>query len=189
MKARVCSCMAGAAASARRRSCWRRRSVQRSSRRLPGSKEKCDACLMLGANVAINYKTSDFVEEIRKATNGRGVDVVLDIVGGDYIARDIDALAPDGRVVCIATPRGRTAEINLGALMQKRAAVWRRRCGRAPSSKNMPLRHGSARGLAQLPARDPIRPVVDSTFPLEDAAAAHRRLEESAHVGKIVLVI
>ncbi|HET6894762.1 MAG TPA: NAD(P)H-quinone oxidoreductase [Candidatus Baltobacteraceae bacterium] len=154
-----------------------------------GSKEKCDACLGLGANIAINYKTSDFVEAIHTATNGRGVDVVLDIVGGDYIARDLDALAADGRVVCIATPRGRTAEINLGALMQKRAAVM----ASALRARSVEQKHAIAARLLhevwpKLPARSPIRPVVDSTFPLEDAAAAHRRLEESAHVGKIVLV-
>lgn len=154
-----------------------------------GSEEKCDACLGLGANIAINYKTSDFVEAIRAATEGRGVNVVLDIVGGDYIARDVDALAPDGRVVCIATPRGRTAEINLGALMQKRAAVM----ASALRARSIEQKRAIAGRLLhdvwpKLPARSPIRPVVDSTFPLEDAAAAHRRLEESAHVGKIVLV-
>lgn len=154
-----------------------------------GTPAKCDACIALGANLAIDYKRSDFVAEVRDATSGRGVDVVLDIVGGDYIARDVEALAPDGRIVCIATPGGRTAELNLGALMQKRASVM----ASALRSRSVEQKRAIAARLLrevwpQLPARDPIRPVVDSTYALEDAAAAHRRLEESAHVGKIVLV-
>lgn len=154
-----------------------------------GSAEKCAACRDLGADLAIDYRESDFVEEVRNATSGRGVDVILDIVGGDYIARDLEALAPDGRIVCIATPRGRTAELNLGMLMQRRAAVM----GSALRSRSVQEKGAIARRLLErvwplLPARDPVRPVIDSTFPLENAAAAHRRLEESAHVGKIVLI-
>jgi putative PIG3 family NAD(P)H quinone oxidoreductase len=154
-----------------------------------GTPEKCDACRRLGADLAVDYKTHDFVSEVKSATGGRGVDVILDIVGGDYIARDLDALAPDGRVVCIATPRGRSTEINLGVLMQRRAALM----GSALRGRSVQQKAEIAMRLRRdvwplLPARDPIRPVVDSTFPLPDAAAAHRRLEESAHVGKIVLV-
>lgn len=155
-----------------------------------GTPEKCAACRDLGADLAIDYKTSDFVTEIKNATSGRGVDVILDIVGGDYIARDLEALAPEGRIVSIATPRGRTVELNLGMLMQRRAAIM----GSALRARTVEQKGAVAAELLRevwprLPARNPIRPVVDSTFPLVDAAAAHRRLEESAHVGKIVLVI
>jgi NADPH2:quinone reductase len=116
------------------------------------------------------------------------VDVILDIVGGDYIGRDLDALAPDGRIACIATPRGRVAEINLGLLLQRRAAI----AGSSLRARSVDQKGAIAQQLLErvwplLPVRDPIRPVVDSTFPFEQAEAAHRRLEQSAHIGKIVL--
>jgi putative PIG3 family NAD(P)H quinone oxidoreductase len=153
-----------------------------------GTPEKCEACLKLGADLAINYREEDFVEAIRKATGGAGVDVILDIVGGDYIGRDLDALAPDGRIACIATPRGRVAEINLGLLLQRRAAI----AGSSLRARSVDQKGAIAQQLLErvwplLPVRDPIRPVVDSTFPFEQAEAAHRRLEQSAHIGKIVL--
>jgi putative PIG3 family NAD(P)H quinone oxidoreductase len=155
-----------------------------------GSDEKCRACRELGADLAINYNKADFVAEIAKATGDRGVDVVLDIVGGDYIARDVRALAPDGRITCISSPRGAKIDLDLGALMRKRAALM----ASALRARTIEQKAAIAAELLRevwpkLPARSPIRPVVDSTFPLEQAAAAHRRLEESAHVGKIVLVV
>ena len=154
-----------------------------------GSDEKCRACRDLGADLAINYKTADFVTEVRAATNERGVDVVLDIVGGDYIGRDLDALAPDGRIICIATPGGRTAQLDIGKLMQRRASVM----GSALRARSVEQKAAIARELRErvwplLPAKHAVRPIVDSTFPLVQAGEAHRRLEESAHVGKIVLV-
>ena len=154
-----------------------------------GSDEKCRACRDLGADLAINYKTADFVTEVRATTNERGVDVVLDIVGGDYIGRDLDALAPDGRIICIATPGGRTAQLDIGKLMQRRASVM----GSALRARSVEQKAAIARELRErvwplLPAKHPVRPIVDSTFPLVQAGEAHRRLEESAHVGKIVLV-
>lgn len=154
-----------------------------------GSAQKCEACRELGADIAIDYRHEDFVAEIRNATEGKGVDVILDIVGGDYIPRDLDALAPEGRIVCIATPRGRSSEIDLGMLMQRRASLM----GSALRARSAQEKGRIARALIErvwplLPARKPIRPVVDSTFRFDEAAAAHRRLEESAHIGKIVLV-
>lgn len=154
-----------------------------------GSEQKCAACREIGAGLAIDYKRKDFVEEIARATGGRGVDVILDIIGGDYIGRDLQALAPDGRIVCLATPGGRTAEVDLGLLMQRRA--WLMASGlraRTVAQKAEIAQRLRERVWTLLPAREPIRPLVDSTFPLEEAAAAHRRMEESAHVGKIVLV-
>lgn len=155
-----------------------------------GSDAKCDACRRVGADLAINYRQSDFVEDTRKATDGRGVDVVLDIVGGDYIMRDVEALAPDGRIVCLATPRGGSMQFDLNALMKKRGALmasglrWR-----TPQQKGE-IRDRLLREVwPKLPAQNPIRPIVDSTFPLEKAADAHRRMEASEHVGKIVLLV
>ncbi len=154
-----------------------------------GSDAKCAACREFGADLAVNYKTSDFVTEVRNATAGAGVDVVFDIVGGDYIARDFDALAADGRIVCIAAPLGRSVDLDLGRLMQKRAAIMGSSLrARTPAQKGMIAAELLKYVWPKLPERSVIRPAIDSTFPLEDAAAAHRRLEESAHVGKIVLV-
>lgn len=154
-----------------------------------GSEEKCRACRDLGADLAVNYKAADFVTAIREATNGRGVDVVLDIVGGDYIPRDLEALAPDGRIVCIATPGGRSTQLDIGKLMQRRASVM----GSALRARSVEEKATIARDLRErvwplLPAKNPVRPILDSAFPLAQAGGAHRRLEESAHVGKIVLV-
>jgi NADPH:quinone reductase len=153
-----------------------------------GSDEKCAACLRFGAEAAINYRTVDFVQEVNRLTQGRGVDVVLDIVGGKYIARDLQALALDGRIACIATSGGRTAEIDLARLLSRRATIL----GSSLRPRTAAQKAAIARELAQhiwplLPARDPIAPVVDSVYPFERAAEAHARLESSAHIGKIVL--
>lgn len=154
-----------------------------------GSEEKCDACRELGADLAVNYRTTDFVEAVRAATGGEGVDVVLDIVGGSYIARDVDVIAPDGRIVCIATPGGRSAELDLGKLMQRRASVMASSLrARSVAQKGAIARELHERVWPRLAAKTAIRPLVDSTFSFEQAPAAHRRLEESAHIGKIVLV-
>lgn len=154
-----------------------------------GSDEKCKACLELGADLAINYKTGDFVTEVQKATSDRGVDVILDLVGGDYIARDIEALAVEGRITCIATPRGRIAEIDLGRLLQRRGAIMASHLRARTVAEKAPI----ARQLLEhvwplLPERDPIRPIIDSVFTFDQAAEAHRRLEQSLHIGKIILV-
>lgn len=155
-----------------------------------GTKQKCEVCRDLGADLAIDYKTSDFVEEIGKATGGRGVDVILDIVGGDYIARDLQALAPDGRIVCLAAPRGWNIEFDMNALMKKRGALMASGLRfRTPAQKGEIAQRLLREVWPKLPAREAIRPVVDSTFPLEEAAAAHRRMEASEHAGKIVLTL
>jgi NADPH:quinone reductase len=153
-----------------------------------GSDEKCAACRDLGADLAINYKDADFVAQIKGATRDRGVDVILDMVGGDYIQRDVEALAPDGRIACIATPRGSSTQLDIRALLQRRAAIM----ASALRPRSIEQKGAIAQRLLQevwprLPARKNIRPVVDSVFRLEDAAEAHRRLDASAHIGKIVL--
>jgi putative PIG3 family NAD(P)H quinone oxidoreductase len=155
-----------------------------------GSDAKCAACRALGADLAINYKDMDFVAEIQAATRDRGVDVILDMVGGDYIPRDIQALAADGRIVCIATPRGSSTQVDIRALLQRRAAIM----ASALRPRSIEEKGAIGERLLQevwprLPARQNIRPVVDSVFALEDAAEAHRRLDASAHIGKIVLEI
>jgi putative PIG3 family NAD(P)H quinone oxidoreductase len=154
-----------------------------------GSKEKADACIKLGADRAINYKTEDFVAEVKAATNGAGANVILDMVGGDYVDRNYDAAAVDGRIVQIAVLGGPKATVGLHKLMVKRlthtGSTLRPRSNAdkaamvaAIEAKVMPLlREGR------------IKPLMDSTFPLEKAAEAHRRMETSEHIGKIVLAV
>ncbi len=153
-----------------------------------GSDEKCEACVKLGAADAINYRRCDFAAEAMRITEGRGVNVVLDIVGGDYVARDLACLALDGRVACLASQRGRTAEIDLGVLLHKRATVL----GSSLRPRTASQKSAIAERLREhiwplLPARAAIVPVVDSVYPFARAADAHVRLESSAHVGTIVL--
>jgi len=153
-----------------------------------GTPEKCAACLGLGADLAVDYKREDFVAAILAATQNGGVDVVLDVVGGPYIARDLDALALDGRIACIATSGGSTAEIDLGKLLYKRATIG----GSSLRRRTVEQKAAIARELLAhvwplLPERGPIHPVVDSVYPFEEAAEAHRRLESSEHIGKILL--
>jgi NADPH2:quinone reductase len=154
-----------------------------------GTPEKCAACIRMGAASAIDYRTSDFVAEVRRITEGRGVDVVLDIVGGDYLARDLDALALDGRITCIAAPRGRVVELDLGRLFTKRGAIFASTLRpRTTREKAAIARQLERRIWPLLPQRSAIAPVVDSTYPLERVADAHARMESSAHVGKIVVL-
>jgi len=153
-----------------------------------GSQDKADACVKLGADRAINYKTEDFVAEVKTATSGAGANVILDMVGGDYVERNYDAAAVDGRVVQIAVLGGGKATVNFARLMVKRlhhtGSTLRPRSNAdkaamvaAIEAKVMPLlREGR------------VKPLMDSTFPLEKAADAHRRMESSEHIGKIVLV-
>ncbi len=153
-----------------------------------GSDAKCEACVKLGASDAINYRSADFVDEIARITGGGGVNVVLDIVGGDYILRDLRCLALDGRIACIATQRGRVAEIDLGLLLHKRATIL----GSSLRPRTAAQKAAIAANLREriwplLPARSAIVPVVDSVYSFERAAEAHARLESSAHIGTIVL--
>jgi NADPH2:quinone reductase len=155
-----------------------------------GTGEKCAFCRSIGADLAINYRSQNFVEAVLHATRGRGADVVLDIVGGDYIPRDLEALAPDGRVVCIATPRGSQVAIDIRLLMQRRAALMASALRARSVEEKGEIAQALLRSVwPKLPAKDPIRPLVDSTFPLEKAAGAHRRMEASEHAGKIVLTV
>ena len=154
-----------------------------------GSADKCKACLDLGADKAINYKTEDFVAVCKEATGGKGVNVTLDMVGGDYTDKNIIAAAEDGRIVQIATLGGADVKFNISRLMVKRVTLT----GSTLRPRTREVKAGFARALEAkvwpLFGAGKIRVVVDSTFPLAQAADAHRRLETSEHVGKIVLTV
>jgi len=153
-----------------------------------GTQEKCAACLSFGAAHATNYKQSDFVAEASRLTAGRGVDVVLDMVGGPYLDRNLDALALEGRIAIVATQGGRTGQLEIHKLMLKRGRVIGSTMrARTPAEKGRVAEHLLQDVWPLLPAKDPIRPIIDSTFPLRDARLAHERLESGEHIGKIVL--
>lgn len=152
-----------------------------------GSDEKCEACLSLGADRAINYKTHDFVAEIKEATSGKGVDVILDMVGGDYVAKNYEVAAVDGRIVQIAFLNGARTEADFSKLMMKRLT----HTGSTLRPRSLEFKAGIARALESkvwpLLADRTVVPVIDRIFPLIEAWRAHERMEEGSHVGKIVL--
>jgi NADPH2:quinone reductase len=152
-----------------------------------GSQEKCDACLRLGADVAINYRTQDFVTATKEATGGRGADVILDMVGGDYIPRNYEAAAQDGRIVQIAFLQSPKAEVDFRRLMVKRLT----HTGSTLRPRSPAEKAGIAEALEDkvwpLLAQGRCRPVMDSTFAFEDVAQAHARMDGGEHIGKIVL--
>ena len=154
-----------------------------------GSTEKCEACRRLGADVAINYKTEDFVAATKQATGGRGADLVLDMIGGDYIDRNYEAAAVEGRIVQIAFQSSSRATVDFRRLMLKRLThTGSTLRARSVADKAAIARAVEANVLSLLAARR-IKPVIDSTFPLREAAAAHARMESSQHIGKIVLTL
>jgi NADPH2:quinone reductase len=152
-----------------------------------GSDEKCAACLALGADHAINYKTSDFAEEVKKLTDGKGVNVILDMVAGSYVAREIGCLAEDGRLVFIAVQGGTKAEFNAGLVLRKRLTIT----GSTLRPRPLEFKTAIAKALREqvwpLIASGAIKPVIHSTFAAADAAQAHTLMESNQHIGKIVL--
>jgi NADPH2:quinone reductase len=154
-----------------------------------GTAEKCAACMKLGADRAVDYKREDFLEVVKSETKGKGADVILDMVGGSYFERNIAALAIEGRLAVIALLGGRDAKLDLGLLLRKRLTV----VGSVLRARTVAEKGAVAAALRRqvwpLIESGRIKPVVDSTFPLADAAKAHARMESSAHVGKIVLVM
>lgn len=153
-----------------------------------GTADKCVACLQVGAEHAINYREADFVEEVHKITNGRGVDLILDMVGGAYLDRNMDALAAEGRLAILATQGGRTATLDIGKLMLKRLRVIGSTMRARPSEAKGEVAHRLLHDIwPLLPAKNHIRPLIDSTFPLREARLAHERMEAGLNVGKIVL--
>ncbi|EFG38624.1 NADPH2:quinone reductase [Brucella sp. NVSL 07-0026] len=154
-----------------------------------GSKEKCDACVKLGADRAINYHEEDFVAVVKEMTGGKGVDVILDMVGGDYVERNYKAAAEDGRIVQIAFLNGAKATANFAILMTKRLT----HTGSTLRPRPVAFKAGIARELEAkvwpLLAQRRVAPVMDMIFSLKDAWRAHKRMEEGRHIGKIVLDI
>ena len=152
-----------------------------------GSDAKCAACLALGADHAINYKSVDFAEEAKKLTGGKGVNVILDMVAGGYVAREVESLAEDGRLVIIAVQGGVKAEVNTGLVLRKRLTIT----GSTLRPRSLEFKTAIARALKEkvwpLLASGAIKPVIHSTFAAADAAKAHALMESNQHVGKIVL--
>ena len=152
-----------------------------------GSDEKCAACLALGAHHAINYKTQDFVEEAKRITAGKGVDVVLDMVAGDYVAREVECLAEDGRLVIIAVQGGVKSAFNAGLVLRRRLTIT----GSTLRPRPVAFKGAIARALREhvwpLIAAGTVRPVIYRTFAAADAAQAHALMESNQHTGKIVL--
>ncbi|HBF49496.1 MAG TPA: NAD(P)H-quinone oxidoreductase [Massilia sp.] len=154
-----------------------------------GSDEKCRACEELGAERGINYRSEDFVEVVKSLTGGKGVDVVLDMVAGDYVAREIDCLADDGRIALIALLGGAKANVDLGQVLRRRLSI----SGSTLRPRPVAFKGAIAQKLREqvwpLLAAGKIKPVIYKTFPLEQAAEAHALMESSTHVGKIVLQV
>lgn len=154
-----------------------------------GSDEKCDACRKLGADLAVNYRTRDFAAAVKEFTNGRGVDVILDMVGGPYLARNLDILAMDGRLVFISFMQGSKAELDLRPIMMKRLTV---------TGSTLRSRTAAEKGAIAAKLREKVWPILDAgtikpiihcAFPLAEAAQAHALMESSEHIGKIVLTM
>jgi putative PIG3 family NAD(P)H quinone oxidoreductase len=154
-----------------------------------GSAAKLERCRQLGAEIAINYRDEDFVAGIKEATGGRGADVILDIMGASYLARNIEALAPAGRLAIIGQQGGRRAELDLGALMGKRAAILSTSLRARPASEKAAIVASTRKHVWPLIADGRIRPVVDRVLPITEAAQAHRVIEAGEHFGKIVLAV
>ena len=154
-----------------------------------GSTEKCRACEALGAERCVNYREADFVAVVRELTGGRGVDLILDMVGAEYFARNLEALAVDGRLVEIATLSGVKTELNILTLMQRRLTVT----GSTLRIRSVAEKGAIARALERhvwpLLESGAVKPIVHATFPLHEAAAAHRVMESGSHIGKLVLIV
>ncbi len=154
-----------------------------------GSDEKCRACEKLGAQRAINYRTEDFVKIVKELTDGRGVDVILDMVAGDYVPRELSCLADDGRLVLIAFLGGTKANIDMSDILRRRLTITGSTLRPRPVETKAAVAKALEEKVWPLIEVGRIRPVVFRTFPLEQASAAHTLMESSAHVGKIILEI
>lgn len=152
-----------------------------------GSPRKLDACRALGADILIDYREEDFVDRIREETGGLGVDVILDPVGGDYLARDLEALATGGRVVFIGNQSGALGSLDLGVLMRKRGAVHATTLRARPLEERRLIIEQVRSRVWPLVANGTVRPVVDEVIPLAEAERAHERMRTSRHIGKLLL--
>ncbi|RMC65205.1 NAD(P)H-quinone oxidoreductase [Sinorhizobium meliloti] len=154
-----------------------------------GSPEKCGACLKLGADGAIDYRRQDFVAVSKELTGGRGPDVILDMVGGDYIARNLEAVAVDGRIAQIAFQKGSKAEVDFLPLLMKRITLTGSTLRARPLAMKAKLAASLQEHVLPVLARGEARPLIDSTYPFEQVADAHARMDSGSHTGKIVLVM
>jgi NADPH2:quinone reductase len=152
-----------------------------------GSDEKCEACRKLGADHAINYKSQDFAEEIKTITGGKGVDVILDMVAGSYVDREVKSLAEDGRLVIIAVQGGTRSEFNSGLVLRRRLHITGSTLRPRPVAFKADIAQSLKARVWPLLEGGRIRPVIHSTFPAAEAAKAHTLMESNQHVGKIVL--
>ena len=152
-----------------------------------GSQGKLDVCRELGADILINYREDDFVESLMAATDGHGADVILDIIGASYLARNIAALAPDGRIANIGMQQGRKAELDFGALMAKRGAISSTSLRARPRAQKASIVAAVAENVWPVVDSGVIRPLIDTELPMQEAAEAHRIMTASTHTGKIVL--
>jgi NADPH:quinone reductase-like Zn-dependent oxidoreductase len=153
-----------------------------------GSAEKLAACRELGADILINYRDEDFVSRIRAATGGRGADVILDIIGAPYLARNVEALAQDGRLATIGLQGGRRAELDMGMLMAKRAAIMATTLRARPAEQKSAIVAAVREHVWPLIEAESIRPVIHAKLPKREAAQAHRIMAASTHTGKILLL-
>ncbi len=154
-----------------------------------GGGEKVQPCLGLGAERVINYREEDFVQVIKEVTNNKGVDVILDMVGGDYVQRNLSALAVEGRLVFIAFLRGAKVELNLAPVMMKRLTITGSTLRARPVAHKAPIARALREIVWPLLASGVIRPIIDCVFPLTEAAAAHALMESNRHVGKLLLQV
>ncbi|MFG2798558.1 NAD(P)H-quinone oxidoreductase [Streptomyces pseudovenezuelae] len=153
-----------------------------------GTPEKLERCAALGADILINYREQDFVEEVRKATDGAGADVVLDNMGAKYLGRNVDVLAVNGRLTIIGMQGGIKGELNIATLLGKRAAISATSLRARPPAEKTAIVAAVREHVWPLLDAGHIRPVVDRELPMSDAAAAHRVVEDSGHIGKVLLV-
>jgi len=154
-----------------------------------GSAEKCAACRSLGAELAVNYRTDDFVAAVYDFTGGKGVDVILDMVGGDYVARNMEALAIEGRLVNIAFLGGSRVDLDLRPIMSKRLAITGSTLRPLAAERKAAIAAALHERVWPLIEAGRIKPVIHATFPLAQAAEAHRLMESNAHIGKIMLTV
>ncbi|MFM6848593.1 MAG: NAD(P)H-quinone oxidoreductase [Terrabacter sp.] len=152
-----------------------------------GSQEKLDACGRLGAEILVNYKEEDFVERVRELTNGHGADVILDNMGAKYLGRNVEVLATNGRLVTIGLMGGRRGELDMGMLLAKRGAVIATSLRSRPAPEKAAIVAAVREHVWPLVESGDVRPIIQSRHPLEHAAEAHREMEASGHIGKIIL--
>ncbi len=154
-----------------------------------GSAAKLDVCRELGASILVNYREQDFEQVVREATDGHGADVILDTIGAKYLARNVSVLAPNGRLVIIGLQGGRTGEIDLGAMLAKRCALIATTLRARPLGEKAAIVAAVREHVWPIVAAGRVRPVIQGRYPLDQVAAAHREMEASTHIGKILLTL